>query len=157
MAQQFTQKYTIVQLFEDLPDEYEYGASDWPLHVTLADVFATDWSPTGLLENCEREFSTYQSFEAVAADDTRFGDKGEVLVTLIRPNKELQKLHEDVVHLLEKGNVRFNSRSISGRVSKRMPLFCQVTTDSMRVKRCDFTHSLLLICFRMRIRTAVKS
>jgi len=40
--QQFTQKYTIIQLFKDIPEGTQFSASNWPLHVTIADTFAID-------------------------------------------------------------------------------------------------------------------
>lgn len=44
MTQQFTQKYTIVQFFDDIGEEYEYSSDSWPLHSTIVDTFAIDWS-----------------------------------------------------------------------------------------------------------------
>ena len=43
-ANKFTQKYTLVQFFDDVKDGYEYSSNNWPLHSTVVDTFAIDWS-----------------------------------------------------------------------------------------------------------------
>ena len=48
----FTQKYVLVHTFKDLPDGYEYSMADWPLHVTLADVFSIQGDYKDLIVNC---------------------------------------------------------------------------------------------------------
>ena len=41
---QFTQKYAIVQFFEDIEEGYVYSSNNWPLHSTVVDTFAIKWS-----------------------------------------------------------------------------------------------------------------
>ena len=41
---QFAQKYTIVQFFEDIEEDYVYASNRWPLHSTVVDTFAIKWS-----------------------------------------------------------------------------------------------------------------
>lgn len=47
---QFTQKYAIIQLFEDMPVGTEFPSSNWPLHITIADTFAIDWDTLTMTE-----------------------------------------------------------------------------------------------------------
>jgi hypothetical protein len=49
----FTQKYTIVQLLEARNKGDEYASSDWPLHMTIAGIFAIDLAASGLLEKLD--------------------------------------------------------------------------------------------------------
>lgn len=107
--QRFSQKYTIIQLLEDLPEGYEYDWKDWPLHVTIADVFAIDW-PIDILQSKLEEFTQHQpSFNTTALNDELFGPDRDIRVVLIDKTSELSGLHTRIVKLLEEGNVRFNN------------------------------------------------
>jgi hypothetical protein len=59
--QKFTQKYTIIQLFEDLEDGYEFSSDAWPLHSTLVDVFAIDWSVDEMVSHLNNLLSTHMT------------------------------------------------------------------------------------------------
>lgn len=107
--QQFTQKYTIAQLLEDTPEGSTYSYQDWPLHVTIADVFAIDWSVTMLIEELYRLLATYKPVSAIAADDAYFGAEKDIQVVLLDTSNEVIALHYNIVALLEHGNVRFNN------------------------------------------------
>lgn len=104
----FTQKYTIVQLLEPVAEGAIYKPADWPLHVTLTDIFAIDWDEETLLQNCIHESQKLQTVSTIAADDVWFGDEKNVQVTLLEKNEAITKLHLELVSFLEKGNVRFN-------------------------------------------------
>lgn len=105
----FTQKYTIVQLIEDLPDGYEYSMKDWPLHVTLADVFAIDGVWTDLLKDLERRFKSQATFFSDLVANDLFGEYRSIKVKLLRKTDELQKLHDNIIRVLERHDVAFNS------------------------------------------------
>lgn len=40
----YSQRYALVAFFEPLEVDVEFEMSDWPLHVTLADVFSINWN-----------------------------------------------------------------------------------------------------------------
>ena len=42
----YSQKYTLVAFLKPLEVGAEFHMADWPLHITLADVFAIDLSPS---------------------------------------------------------------------------------------------------------------
>lgn len=112
--QQFSQKYAIVQLLEDLPEKFEYDWKSWPLHVTIADVFAIDW-PVDMLCSKLKELASQQSpFTTTALNDEFFGPNKEVRVVLIDKTKQLAQLHADAVQLLEPGGVIFNNPQYRG-------------------------------------------
>ncbi|MFS8120553.1 MAG: 2'-5' RNA ligase family protein [Microcoleus sp.] len=106
---QFSQKYTIVQLLEDMSEGDEYAASGWPLHVTLADIFAIDWDESTLISRCFETFSKFKSVRATVGDEDWLGEDEQTHVTLLNMNAELFNLHIDIIKFLEQGNVRFNT------------------------------------------------
>ena len=107
--QQFSQKYTIIQLLEDLPEGFEYDWKSWPLHVTIADIFAIEW-PIDILQSKLEEFAQHQPpFNTTALNDEFFGPNRDVRVVLIEKTSELSSLHTGIVRLLKTGNVTFNN------------------------------------------------
>lgn len=111
---QFSQKYTIIQLLEDLPEGFEYDWKNWPLHITIADVFAIDWSVDTLTTKLKETLSNQSPFTASVLNDEFFGPNREVRVTLINKTAELTQLHLQVVQLLEEGSVVFNNPHYNG-------------------------------------------
>ncbi len=109
----FSQKYTVAKLLEPMNEGDEYTVPDWPLHVTLADVFAIDWSEEELITNYTNEFSKYRSVRTSADNDDWFGKNKQVQVTLLTMNKDLINLHTNVINFLKKGNVRFNAPHVT--------------------------------------------
>ena len=107
--QKFTQKYTIVHLLNDLPVGYEYSMADWPLHVTLADVFAIDGDPNDLLVDLKEQLSTHSTVKSEVVGEEWFGEDRSVHVKLLNKTVELQQLHETILAILQSYNVKFNS------------------------------------------------
>lgn len=106
--QKFTQKYTIIQLFEDAPEGMQFSASSWPLHATIVDTFAVDWNVTTMAEELTELLSLYAPATSVIEDDRFFGDEGQVQVALLGKTDDLVKLHHDVIELLEQGGWKPN-------------------------------------------------
>jgi 2'-5' RNA ligase len=105
----FTQKYTIVQLLEPVAEGTIYKPADWPLHTTLADIFAIDWDEETLLQNCAQEFKKLTTISTTASSDEWFGKDKNIQVTLLEKNTAITELHFALVTFLEKGNVQFNT------------------------------------------------
>jgi 2'-5' RNA ligase len=103
---EFTQKYTIIQLFEDVPEGTQFSASSWPLHATIADTFAIDWDVLTMIEKLTQLLSSHASAISVVENDKLFGD--QVQVALLKKTDDLVKLHYDVIELLEQGGWRPN-------------------------------------------------
>jgi len=99
----FTQKYAVIQLFEDVPEGTQFSASSWPLHATIADTFAIDWDVPIMTEKLTTLLSTYVPAKSIVEDDKFFGDQGQIQVALLKKTDTLVKLHYDVVELLEQG------------------------------------------------------
>lgn len=100
---QFTQKYTIIQLFEDIAVGVQFPATTWPLHTTIADTFAIDWDVQTITNELTSLLTDHEQASSVAEDNTFFGENGEVKVTLLTKTNSLSKLHLDIVNVLKKG------------------------------------------------------
>ncbi len=109
----FSQKYTIVQLFEDLPDEYEYDRTNWPLHTTIVDVFAINWNAEYLVKVVENFSRNQKPFASTVGDDALLGEN-HVHVTLIDKTPRLAKLHADLVRALTPGDFAPNNPQFFG-------------------------------------------
>lgn len=106
--QKFTQKYAIIQLFENVPEGKQFSASSWPLHATIADTFAIDWDVPTMIEKLTKLLSSHVPATSLVEDDRFFGDQGQVRVVLLKKTDTLVKLHYDVVEALEQGGWRPN-------------------------------------------------
>jgi len=110
----FTQKYTLIQLLEEIEDGYEYSSSNWPLHTTIADTFAVDWDEDNLLGKLEVLLAKHKSFSTKATDFEFFGQEKQIKVTLLELNEELLELHSSVVSLLKSAGAIFNDPQFTG-------------------------------------------
>lgn len=105
---QFTQKYAIVQFFEDIEEGYEYSSNKWPLHSTVVDTFALKWSIDEMVVRLTDALKHYVVANSEAGDDRFFGDNGQVKVVLLGRTESLIKLHLDALATLEDGNLTLN-------------------------------------------------
>ena len=80
---QFTQKYTIVQFFEDIEEEYVYASNSWPLHSTVVDTFAIKWSIDEMVVKLTEALKHHATVNSEAGDDRFFGENGQVQVVLL--------------------------------------------------------------------------
>src|SRR6266496_1644924 len=106
--QPFTQKYAIIQLFENVAEGTEFPASDWPLHSPIADTFTIDWDVPTMVEKLTELLKDHAQATSEVEDDRFFGDNGQIQVTLIKKTDDLVKLHYDVIDLLEQGGWKPN-------------------------------------------------
>lgn len=106
--QPFTQKYAIIQLFEDMPVGTQFSSSSWPLHSTIADTFAIDWDVPTMVDKLTELLKNHVQVMTTAEDDRFFGDNGQVQVVLLKKTEDLAKLHNDVITLLEQGGWKPN-------------------------------------------------
>ncbi|HJP80767.1 MAG TPA: 2'-5' RNA ligase family protein [Candidatus Saccharimonadales bacterium] len=107
--QHFSQKYTILQLLETIPDGMEFSANEWPLHVTIADTFAIDWDESLLAERLTEMLHVHPPAESIVEGDAYFGEDEQVHVMLLRKTPDLLALHMDVIKLLEQGGWKPNN------------------------------------------------
>jgi hypothetical protein len=106
--QGFTQKYAIIQLFEDAEEGTQFSSSSWPLHSTVVDTFAINWDVPTMIKCLEDLLATHAPATSVAEDDEFFGPVKQTQVVLLRKTDDLVKLHYDVVGLLENGGLKLS-------------------------------------------------
>lgn len=114
--QSFSQKYAVMQLLEDIPEGHEFGADEWPLHVTIVDVFAIDWTSEEMVKKLESFSESYSQIKisSIAQGDVFFGKEKQVRVTLLEKTSALEKLHCDIMSLLRLGNLQLNNPEFAG-------------------------------------------
>ena len=106
--QGFTQKYTIIQLLEQIAEGTTFPSSSWPLHTTVVDTFAIDWDMPEMIKHLEELLANHAPANSVAGEDEFFGPERQVQVVLLEKTDGLGQLHYDVVELLEKGGLKLN-------------------------------------------------
>ncbi|MEP7205284.1 MAG: 2'-5' RNA ligase family protein [Candidatus Saccharibacteria bacterium] len=105
----FSQKYVVVHLITALPDGSEYPMEDWPLHVTLADVFKVHASPAELVGELDERLGTFSPIKAEVVGEDWFGDDRTIHVMTLEHTAKLQELHQKIIEVLGRRGVVFNS------------------------------------------------
>jgi 2'-5' RNA ligase len=102
----YSQKYTLVSFVSPVPIGTEFDMADWPLHITLADVFAIDRTGTDV----EAKLAVaVAELPPVSANADKEVVLGTVHVVLLDKNETLLALHHHLVDLLEANGVIFNT------------------------------------------------
>lgn len=114
MTQQFSQKYTIIQLLEEVEDGTIYSSNAWPLHTTLVDTFAVDWSEERVVEELEHYLANVKPFSTKANGEEHFGANGEVHVILLEKTDDLSNLHSGLTDALQSGGLKLNDPQFAG-------------------------------------------
>lgn len=112
--QQFSQKYTVVQFFEAVPNGTEFMSSNWPLHATLVDTFAVDWTEEETIVQLTKLLSGMSEVQSVTKNDLYLGDN-RVLVAVLEKTDGLDELHNKLVVLFDKGGLKLNDPQFSRR------------------------------------------
>lgn len=102
----YSQKYTLVHFTSPIHLGTSFHMSDWPVHVTLADVFAVDRHGTDLDEKLAHHLAAITPVQTTALRDASLGTTPVVLLDKTSP---LTALHMDIVTLLEANRATFNT------------------------------------------------
>ena len=102
----YSQKYTLVHFFNPLQDGSEFRMTEWPLHTTLADVFAIDRRETSIDTKLSALASEADVVNVVATDESVLGVTPVVILEKTAP---LQQLHDSIVSLLVQNGAVFNN------------------------------------------------
>jgi len=101
----YSQKYCLVAFLEPGDTNTEFEMADWPLHITLADVFAVDAH-----DDITRELANLLAEELpVAITVHKEAFLGETKVVLFDKSEVLTRLHNHVIDLLELHGAIFNN------------------------------------------------
>lgn len=102
----YSQKYCLVHFIEPISTDTKFHMTEWPLHITLADVFAidrTDETVDATLKNlCEQQ-------ESIVTTGLEESILGTTPVVLLDTTYELSKFHSNLVAVLEKLGATFNT------------------------------------------------
>ena len=88
----YSQKYCLVHFIEPLAIGTAFDMHDWPLHITLADVFAIDRNAVRIDDQLKLSVGAHAP---VKAHMTEYSTLGETPVVLIKKTPELTRLHMD--------------------------------------------------------------
>lgn len=102
----YSQKYALVHFVAPINDGEQFHMTDWPLHITLADVFAITRSMSSIDAKLAAMLSDTKTVQTTATDD---GALGMTPVVLLDKTPQLMQLHMDIVTLLEKNGAEFNN------------------------------------------------
>ncbi len=108
-TQPLTQKYAIVHLTNNLADGYEFSMTDWPLHVTVADVFSIKSNGKDLITDLHIHLCSTKPFTTNVIGEEWFGQSHDVHVKLLLKTSELQVLHNKTLAVLDKHGAVFNN------------------------------------------------
>jgi hypothetical protein len=109
MEEKFTQKYTVVQLLEDLSVGDTFSATNWPLHVTVSDLFAIPLSIEEITALITEVASHHAPFTAPADKIEHLGPNKDIEVTTLKLTNELKNLHTDLITTLASNGATFNN------------------------------------------------
>lgn len=105
MSMQYSQKYTLMQILQPVDEGGSFHMSEWPLHITLTDVFAVD-----LTIELIRDIQGYINTRPIAtAFITAEGKLGMTEVWLLENTPDLYAIHTTLVDILEKHGAVFNT------------------------------------------------
>ena len=102
----YSQKYTIVAFFQPLGVGAEFNMADWPLHITVADVFAIDRTGTDIDTKLAAELQDVPACIATASNETSLGT---ARVVLIERTVEIAALHARIIDVLASNGAVFNT------------------------------------------------
>jgi len=102
----YYQKYSLVGFLEHQDIGVEFDMSDWPLHVTFADVFAIERNDVNIDEKIEKALHSERPVLIKPKQQSTLGDTS---VVLVEKTEELVSLHLLLVGLLEQNGAVFNT------------------------------------------------
>ena len=102
---EYSQKYTLVQFFQQVDIDEVFHMTEWPPHVTLADIFAVDITDQ-LIADLETYLDTWSYALTCVGNE---GTLGTANVWLLKNTPELQAIHDRVVDILEKHGAVFDN------------------------------------------------
>lgn len=104
-----TQKWVIAALLEEVDDGVMFLNTDWPLHITLAGVFAIDKNGSWLATELGRLLEDQAAVTVTAEEPAMFGVNQDVPVMKVQKTPELLGLYEKIHLWLTQSGAVFNS------------------------------------------------
>jgi len=111
----FTQKWAIVSLLEDAEQGSEFYYTDFPLHITLAGVFATDKDDEQLASELADLLDQQHPIEIEADEKDMFGPNKDIAVMKVKQSPELMGLYQLIYEWLERSGIQYNLPEYEGK------------------------------------------
>ncbi len=112
--EKFTQKWAIIALLEDVHDGTEFYYTEFPLHITVAGVFAIDKNGTWLAQGLTDLLADQKIFEVRTDKKDMFGPNKDVAVMKIVKTPELISLYNKIHKWLLKSGAIYNEPQYQG-------------------------------------------
>jgi len=103
----YSQKWSLVSFIEPVDVGTEFYWKDWPLHVTLASVFAIEWEDD-LVNELQETISSHAPLLVTATEKAYWGENKEYHCMLLERCTELMNLHMKIHNLLLQYGAVFN-------------------------------------------------
>ena len=114
--QKFTQKWTVVSLLEPVQDNTKFSYSEWPRHITVADIFTIGLAGDKLLKILRPIIEQQRSIELTTANVRNFGPvEKPVKVITFQPSDSLQSLHNSLIGTLDDFGAVFDNPEFTRR------------------------------------------
>lgn len=110
----FTQKWTIIIPIEPIYEGLEYEFTEWPLHITLASVFAVSVTGDQLGGELQKRVATQKSLTMQAESEDWFGPERTVGVMKLQMTPAFSELYTKVHELLIGLGASFNEPQYEG-------------------------------------------
>lgn len=137
----YSQKYSLVGFLEHQENGSEFAMSDWPLHVTFADVFAINRHDVNIDEKIDE---VLRSQDKVLISPKEHAKLGDTDVVLVEKTDELLSLHTLLVSLLKQNGAIFNTPAFTN--DGFLP-HCTIQKSGIIRKRTTITELTLVDMF----------
>lgn len=111
---QLKQKWSLIAFLKPITEGYEFYYKEYPLHISLASVFAIDWDINNNLANLKSLISTLSPINTVAIEEAFWGSEGQFHVMLLDNNHEFNQLHKSINQFLLNSGAVFNEPQFEG-------------------------------------------
>lgn len=110
----FSQKWVIASLLEELKDGTQFNYTDFPLHLTLAGVFAVNLSGEQLAAGIKTILLKQKQLTIIAHKSALFGPNHDIKVMQVIKSPELMLLYLKIHNWLVKNKAIYNSPEYQG-------------------------------------------
>lgn len=110
----FTQKWAIISLLEPMREGSEFYYTDFPLHLTLAGVFAADKPGRQLADELAALLHGQPPVQIVSDKKDMFGPEKNIAVMRIQQSADLLAVYKRIHIWLQQAGARYNSPQYEG-------------------------------------------
>jgi 2'-5' RNA ligase len=113
--EKFTQKWAISSLLEEVSEGSEFYYTEFPLHITFADVFKVNQDGHWLVAELAKLLANQKSFMVMAAKQAMFGPDENIAVVTIEKSEEVMGLYSKIHAWLNGAGVSYNEPQYQGK------------------------------------------